>query len=85
MTLSTRGYDPAVGVSDLGDLWALTKNGEWLRARLWTHPDGWELRLYRGERELRRHVLDEHDRVTRYATRWRLNAESQGWRTPEPT
>jgi hypothetical protein len=85
MTLSTRRYDPQVGVSDLGDLWSLTKNGEWLRARLWTHPDGWELRLYRGESELRRHVLDEHDRVMRYATRWRLNAESQGWKTPEPT
>ena len=77
--------DPSVGVSDLGDLWTLIKGDERLVAHLWTHPDGWELQLTRGPQVLRVHVVNHPHQVTRYANRWRLNASSNGWRTPLPT
>lgn len=79
MPLTLAEYDEATGPDELGELWALTKDGQRLRLVVQTHPEGWSLCLCRDGEVLRRDHIRRRARVILVASRWRANAEQAGW------
>ena len=72
-------YNETLGPVDLGELWALVKDGQGLRLVARTHPEGWELGLCRDGDVLRRDVVRRKARLALLTTRWLANAEKAGW------
>ena len=64
-------YDPAVGAQELAELWTLDR-GNRLRCSVWTHPDGWELRLEELYEHSEVRVCKAEADVYRLAEEWRV-------------
>lgn len=79
MPLTLTEYDDTTGPAELGELWALTKDGQRLRLIVQTHPEGWSLCLCRDGIVLRRDRIRRRSRVVLVAARWRANAQQAGW------
>lgn len=79
MPLTLTEYDHATGAEELGELWALTKDGQRLRLVVQTHPDGWTLCLCRDGVVLRRDQIRRRARLMFVSARWRANAQQAGW------
>ena len=79
MPLTLAEYDDATGPAELGELWALAKDGQRLRLVVRTHPAGWSLFLCRDGVVLRRDHIRRRARLILVASRWRTNAEQAGW------
>ena len=79
MPLRLNRYDLAEGATDLGEIWALAKDGQGLRLVVRTHPKGWQLCLCRDGEIMRRDEVRHKARVTLLAARWLANAEKAGW------
>ena len=79
MPLTLSDYDASTGPAELGELWALAKDGQRLRLVVQTHPEGWSLCLCRDGLVLRRDQVRRRARLIFVAQRWRANAEQAGW------
>lgn len=79
MPLILSKYDESVGFVDLGEVWALAKEGQLLRVVVRTHPEGWQLCLCRDGQLVRKDVCRQKYRVRFLAARWRANALKAGW------
>jgi hypothetical protein len=73
-------YDPQRGPKSLGHMWTATKDAVDLTCVLFTHQEGWELRLEGFEGIARSTVCATADDVLTTAEAWRTEAEAKGWR-----
>lgn len=72
-------YDATQGSVDLGEVWALAKDGQGLRVAVRTHPEGWQLCLCRDGQVMCKDICRRKDRVRFLAARWQANAVKAGW------
>jgi hypothetical protein len=79
MPITLTEFDAALGPTELGELWALGKDGKRLRLIVQTQPKGWLLCLCQDGEALRRDHIRRRARVILIASRWRTNAEQAGW------
>jgi hypothetical protein len=75
-------YDPQRGPHDLGQMWLLEKFGDEVVLRLWTHPDGWELKLLNPVEMQRSIVVHRKDEIFAEATKLEHELKSHGWIDP---
>jgi hypothetical protein len=62
-------YDPELGGQEVTELWTLHS----LRCSVWTHPNGWELRLEEPYEHPEVRVCKDESEVYRLAEEWRVS------------
>jgi hypothetical protein len=73
--------DPWTGTPrQLGDLFLLRKGALEARCELWTHPSGWECRLFAGDEELVvAQACSAQEDVLQFGERWTAALGAKGW------
>ena len=75
-------YDPQRGPRDLGQMWLLEKLGDVVVLFLWTHPEGWELKLLNPVEVQRSIVVRRMDDVVTEAKQLEHELKADGWIDP---
>ena len=80
--ISPKPYDPKRGPEDLGQIWSLEKFGDVVALWLWTHSEGWELRLLKPFEVQRSVVVHRADDIFTEAKKLEHELKSDGWIDP---